>query len=193
MAFLIMTHFLAVREDRTPGGKHKNANLLKIKVPPLEDSLPKSSLSSPTAPLIKEFLTISNSIIPPLNKSVLSSDIQAQTINYVIQLADWQVEQVWGWFEKLDFLSDINMEDRKVLVQNSLMEILAFGLARRSMNIGNSLLLGEGVFLDIDTADRAGIGEITQRVLQLSSKLNELRLVDEEYVCLTVIVLLNPG
>ena len=193
MAVLTMTHFLAVREDRTPGGKHKNANLLKIKVPALEDSLPKSSLSPPTSPLIKEFLTISNSIIPPLNKNVLSGDVQAQTINYVIQLADWQVEQLWGWFEKLDFLSDISMEDRKVLVQNSLMEILAFGLARRSMNIGNSLLLGEGVFLDIDTADRAGIGEITQRVLQLSSKLNELRLVDEEYVCLTVIVLLNPG
>ena len=188
-----VTQLLAVREDRTPGGKHKNANLLKVKLPSLEDSSSKLSFSPHTSPLIEKFLTISNTAIPPLKKDTQTSDVQAQTINYVIQLADWQVEQVWGWFGKLDFLSDIAMEDQKVLVQNSLMEILAFGLARRSMNIGNSLLLGEGVFLDLETAKNAGIGEITQRVLQLSSKLNELRLAEEEYVCLTIIVLLNPG
>ncbi len=146
-----------------------------------------------SSPLIEKFLSIRNATIPPLNKDAKITDVQAKTINYVVQLADWQIEEVWGWFDKLEFFAAISFEDRKVLVQNSLMELLAFGLARRSMNSGNSLLLGEEVFLDIETANLAGIGEITQRVLQLSSKLHELQLVEEEYVCLTIIVLLNPG
>jgi hypothetical protein len=146
-----------------------------------------------SSPLIEKFLCIRNSTIPPLKKKAEAANIQAQTINYVVQLADWQIKEVWRWFEKLEFLGDITFEDRKVLVENSLMEILAFGLAQRSINSGNSLLLGEGVFLDSETATAAGIGEITQRLLQLSCKLNELQLGEEEYVCLTIIVLLNPG
>ncbi|XP_028395066.1 retinoic acid receptor RXR-alpha-B-like isoform X2 [Dendronephthya gigantea] len=182
----------AVREDRTPGGKHKNANLLKIKLPSLEDSPSRIQSSHWSSPLIEKFLLIRNMAIPPLNKNSVSDDVKIQTINYVVQLADWQVEEVLGWFEKLEFLANINLEDRKVLVLNSIMEILAFGLARRSMDINGSLLLGEGVLLDMETATIAGIEEITQRILQLSSKLKELRLVEEEYVCLTIIVLLNP-
>ena len=182
---------LAVREDRTPGGKHKNANLLKIKIP---ESVPQlMQVPYWTSPLIEKFLSIRNSTIPPLIKNAEAGNIQKQTINYVVQLADWQIGEVWRWFEKLEFLSDISFEDRKVLVENSLMEILAFGLAQRSMNVGNSLLLGEGVFLDKETANVAGIGEIAQRLLQLSCKLNELQLGEEEYVCLNIIVLLNPG
>jgi hypothetical protein len=183
----------AVREDRTPGGKHKNSNLLKIKIPALEDVPQVVQIGYWSNPLIEKFLAISNLTIPPLNKDARITDVKARTINYVVQLADWQIEEVLGWFEKLEFLAEIGLEDRNVLVQNSLMEILAFGMARRSMNIGNSLLLGDGIFLDIETASVAGIGEIAQRVLQLSSKLNELKLVEEEYVCLMIIVLLNPG
>lgn len=184
----------AVREDRTPGGKHKNANLLKVKLPSSDEIPQRMQLTHWSSPLITKFKSISNSMIPPLKKDDrIITDVKAQNIDYVLQLADWQIEQVWGWFDKLDFLAKIDYEDRKVLVQNSLMEILAFGLARRSMGVGNILLLGEGVLLDIETANIAGIGEIAQRVLQLSSKLSELKLVEEEYVCLTIIVLLNPG
>ena len=183
----------AVREDRTPGGKHKNANLLKIKLPALEYTPAQMQPVIWSSPLIEKFLELSNSTVPTLTKDERITDVQTQTINYVVQLADWQLREVWGWFEKHDFFTDICFEDRKVLVQNSLMEILAFGLARRSMDSGNSLLLGEGVLLDIETAKLSEIEEITQRVLQLSSKLNELKLAEEEYVCLKIIVLLNPG
>ena len=146
-----------------------------------------------SSPLIEKFLVIENLTIPPLKKDALSDDVKIQTINYVVQLADWQAGEVFGWFERLEFLAIIGSEDRKVLVLNSIMEILAFGLARRSMDIQGRLRLGEGVLLDMETSKLAGIEEITQRILQLSSKLKELRLVEEEYVCLTIIVLLNPG
>lgn len=187
-----MSLFTAVREDRTPGGKHKNANVLKIKIPSLEDS-GQLQVMYWSSPMIESLLKISNSSIPQLKVAQENSDIKLSTIDYVIQLADWQIAEVWSWFNKLDFLSEIMNGDRQILIQNSLMEILAFGLARRSMKTGNSLLLGEGVYLDVEAANVAGIGDITQRILQLSAKFNELKLGEEEYVCLKIIVLLNPG
>ena len=63
---------------------------------------------------------------------------------------------------------------RKVLVKNSLMELLALGLARRSVNLNDKLMLGQEVYLHYATDSEVGIGDIAQRILQLAGKVNEL-------------------
>lgn len=183
----------AVREDRTPGGKHKNANLLKIKIPSPDELVDEVDSFDWKFPLIDELLKISQSSVVPTFESVGDSQVEkTNTMDQVMQLADWQIKEVLNWFEKLRFLEDIDLFDKNVLVKNSLMELLALGLAWRSVDLPGRVLLGQGVYLDIATAQNAGIGEITQRILQLAMKVNELKLDDAEYICLTIIVLLNP-
>ena len=189
-------HFtsVAVREDRTPGGKHKNANLLKLKIPLPEALVEKPEVSSWKPQLIEEFLQVDRSAAVPLFDQVSDTkDFQTDTINQLIQLADWQIGDVLKWFQNLAFLQDVCTEDRKVLVKNSLMELLALGLARRSVDLNDKLMLGQGVYLHHAAASEAGIGDIALRILQLAGKVNELKLDEAEYVCLTIIVLLNPG
>lgn len=185
-----MQKFLkAVREDRTPGGKHKNSSLLKISIPSpaVADKLEVSTWSSP---LIQDFLRIDNSAEVPVFKQ--GSETK-ETMDQVMMLAEWQVNHILKWFEGLTFLKEISDDDKTVLVRNSLMELLALGLARRSTDLREKVILGQGVYLDFAAANDAGIGEITQRILQLALKVKELRLDDAEYICLTIIVLLNPG
>lgn len=179
----------AVREDRTPGGKHKNSSLLKIKIPsPVVVDKPEASTWS--SPLIQEFLSIDHSAEVPVFKQGTETK---ETMDQVMLLAEWQVNDIREWFEGLTFLHEISIDDQTVLVRNSLMELLALGLARRSINLREKVILGQGMYLDIAAANEAGIGEITQRILQLALKVKELRLDNAEYVCLTIIVLLNPG
>lgn len=70
---------------------------------------------------------------------------------------------------------------------------MLINLTKQSLHLDNGVLLCKGQVLDFSTAEVTGIGDIMHRVMQLTAKFKELNLDDAEFVCIKVIVLLNPG
>lgn len=97
------------------------------------------------------------------------------------------------WFKSLPLLNDISESDKRVLSRTAWIELMLINLTKQSLHLDNGVLLCKGQVLDFSTAEVTGIGDIMHRVMQLTAKFKELNLDDAEFVCLKVIVLLNPG
>lgn len=65
-------------------------------------------------------------------------------------------------------------------------------LTKQSLQSHDKVRLCDGQDLDFSTAQATGIGDIMHRLMQLTAKFKELNLDHAEFVCIKVIVLLNP-
>ena len=70
---------------------------------------------------------------------------------------------------------------------------MLINLTKQSLQLENGVRLCQGQVLDYSTAEVTGIGDIMHRVMQLTAKFKELNLDDAEFICIKVIILLNPG
>ena len=197
-----------MREDRTPGGKHKNKSLsLHSRVKPEPAKLPRTLSSSGTEPTQT---TTPSRTFPPLITQLLShepfdikhsdrcagcqlEDTGKKTLAHVTQLAEDQVRKNQDWFKQLPILIDINDNDKRILIRSAWIELMLINLTKHSLHLDNRVLLCKGQVLDFTTADATGIGDIMHRVMQLTAKFKDLNLDRAEFVCVQVIVLLNPG
>lgn len=90
-------------------------------------------------------------------------------------------------------LADISEADRSLLIKSTWIELMLVNLTKHSMLLNKEVQLCKGQILDFATAESTGIGDIVQRVIQLTTKFKDLGLDKAEFVCIKVIVLLNPG
>lgn len=211
----ILFHLTAVREDRTPGGKHKNSSFSpnsRIKSEPAAKQARTNSSSSSTSdrvdgvapakipsrtfpPFIKELLRYE----PPVDAQSTEcqgcklQDTGQKTFAHVTQQAEEQIKRNLEWFKCLPLLLDINENDKRILSGSAWIELMLINLTKQSLHLDNGVLLCPGQVLDFTTAEASGIGDIMHRVMQLTAKFKELNLDDAEFVCIKVIILLNPG
>ncbi|XP_068689191.1 retinoic acid receptor RXR-alpha-B-like isoform X1 [Montipora foliosa] len=205
----------AVREDRTPGGKHKNTSFplsARIKSEPAAKQARKSSTSSSSSdhidaspsvktptkscpPFIKELLRHE----PQIEKYNLSQcmgcqleDTGQRTLAHVTQNAEAQIKRNLEWFKYLPLLHEIKESDRNVLSKSAWIELMLVNLTKQSLQSHDKVRLCDGQDLDFSTAQATGIGDIMHRLMQLTAKFKELNLDHAEFVCIKVIVLLNP-
>ena len=197
----------AVREDRSPGGKHKPSLPAKLKQEPGAKQRRRSAGSSVSdesvvttpslviSPLIKELIALDSAQVPPTGDcaSCKKEDIGQRTLAHITQLAERQLGRSRAWFQSLPMLGEISEEDMKLLIKTTWIELMLVNLTKISMVLNNEVFLCEGLVLDFATAESAGIGDIMQRVIQLTTKFKDLGLDEAEFVCIKVIVLLNPG
>lgn len=199
----------AVREDRTPGGKHKNANHRSHAKAKQESRLGRtSSLSGssnvdgstklvpqPTlSPFLKELVRVDDADSYGQNEcgSCLLKKESEKTLMHVSTLAEWQLKRCYEWFEKLDLLHDIGESDSNILIKSAWSELMVINLSRRSLSLNNEVMLCKGHILDYSSAEASGIGDIVQRAVQLTSKFKNIKLDDVEFSCLKVVIMLNP-
>lgn len=205
----------AVREDRTPGGKHKNTSFpfnMRVKSePPAKQprkSSSSSSLSSDHVDAVR-IVKIPTKTFPPFIKELLRyeppadhlstvcqgcqlEDTGQKTLAHVTQQAEEQIKRNLEWFKCLPLLHDISESDKRVLSRSAWIELMLINLTKQSLHLDNGVLLCKGQVLDFSTAEVTGIGDIMHRVMQLTAKFKELNLDDAEFVCIKVIILLNP-
>lgn len=120
-------------------------------------------------------------------------DTGQKTLAHVTQKAEEQIKRNLEWFKCLPLLHDISESDKRVLSRSAWIELMLINLTKQSLQLDNGVLLCKGQVLDFSTAEVTGIGDIMHRVMQLTAKFKELNLDDAEFVCIKVIVLLNPG
>ena len=120
-------------------------------------------------------------------------DTGQKTLAHVTQQAEEQIKRNLEWFKCLPLLNDISESDKRILSRSAWIELMLINLTKQSLHLDNGVLLCKGQVLDVSTAEVTGIGDIIHRVMQLTSKFKELNLDDAEFVCIKVIVLLNPG
>lgn len=211
----LLFHFTAVREDRTPGGKHKNSSFSsnsRIKSQPAAKQARTSSRSSSSSDQVDgaACTKISSRTFPPFIKELLryeppvdvqSSECQGchiadngqRTLAHVTQQAEEQIKRNLEWFKCLPLLRDISENDKRILSGSAWIELMLINLTKQSLHLDNGVLLCPRQVLDFTTAEATGIGDIMHRVMQLTAKFKELSLDDAEFVCIKVIILLNPG
>lgn len=120
-------------------------------------------------------------------------DTGQKTLAHVTQQAEEQIKRNLEWFKCLPLLHDISESDKRVLSRSAWIELMLINLTKQSLHLDNGVLLCKGQVLDFSTAEVTGIGDIMHRVMQLTAKFKELNLDDAEFVCIKVIILLNPG
>lgn len=120
-------------------------------------------------------------------------DTGQKTLAHVTQQAEEQIKRNLEWFKCLPFLHSICDRDQKTLSKSAWVELMLINLTKQSLQLENGVRLCEGQVLDYSTAEVTGIGDIMHRVMQLTAKFKELNLDDAEFVCIKVIILLNPG
>ncbi|XP_078384162.1 retinoic acid receptor RXR-alpha-B-like [Oculina patagonica] len=204
----------AVREDRTPGGKHKNTSFslnARIKSEPAAKLARTSSSSSSISDRVDAVPPVKTPTrtFPPFIKELLRYEPQCgddsavcpgcqledtgqKTLAHVTQQAEEQIKRNLEWFKCLPLLHDISESDKRVLSKSAWIELMLINLTKQSLHLDNGVLLCKGQVLDFSTAEATGIGDIMHRVMQLTAKFKELNLDDAEFVCIKVIVLLNP-
>ena len=146
-------------------------------------------------PFIKELLRYE----PPVDNHSAAcqgcqlEDTGQKTLAHVTQQVEEQIKRNQEWFTCLPLLLDINENDQRVLSRSAWIELMLINLTKQSLHLDNGVLLCQGQVLDFTTAEATGIGDIMHRVMQLTAKFKELNLDDAEFVCIKVIILLNPG
>lgn len=116
-----------------------------------------------------------------------------KTLAHVTQRAEAQIKRNLEWFRCLPLLHEISENDKRLLSKSAWIELMLVNLTKQSLQLDDKVGLCQGQVLDFSTAQLTGIGDIMHRVIQLTAKFKELNLDDAEFVCLKVIILLNPG
>lgn len=201
--------FKAVREDRAPGGRHKNSlnspTILKTEPVPCKQQKRTSSLSSPepSKPSVSKALpeviqqVINCEFTDEFDVETCSgcqeTEVKEKTLAHITQLAEQQVIRSGKWFEELALLRDVSKNDQDLLIKNSWVELMLVNLIKNSQDLDNRAMLCSNQILDFETAQTTGIGDIMQRVTQMAANFREFDMDNVEFVCMKIIVLLNPG
>lgn len=121
------------------------------------------------------------------------TELKEKTLAHVTQLAEYQVVRSTKWFDVFPLLCDISKVDTDLLIKNSWVELMLVNLIKQSQELEDRAMLCRKQILDFETAQVTGIGDIMQRVTQMAANFRDFKLDDVEFVCMKIIVLLNPG
>ncbi|RWS27373.1 retinoic acid receptor RXR-alpha-B-like protein, partial [Leptotrombidium deliense] len=108
--------------------------------------------------------------------------------------AERQIYQLVDWAKHIPHFTELPIEDQIALLKSGWNELLIAEFSHRSMNVKDGIVLAPGLIVQRNSAHSAGVGAIFDRVLvELVSKMREMKMDKTELGCLRAIVLFNPG
>ncbi|KAK6174040.1 hypothetical protein SNE40_017387 [Patella caerulea] len=184
----------AVREDRSPGGKHRHKRQRTEEMTGCV--MPDGTLAA--VPNKDEFQdTIIETLVnaqpdyfPKSDRVITGSSI---SVNELMQYGYSELKYIIEWAKKVPGFQELSMEDQMCLLKSSFMELNVLRLAYRSMNLGNCIKFAEGVVIPIDVAQGMGWGkELINATMEFTGRLQELKIDRTEFCIINAIVLTFP-
>ncbi|XP_076358438.1 hepatocyte nuclear factor 4-gamma-like isoform X1 [Tachypleus tridentatus] len=128
---------------------------------------------------------------PQQNEIVLSTK-KVATIADVCESMKQQLLILVEWAKYIPSFSDLPLDDQVALLRAHAGEHLLLGLARRSMNVKDVLLLGNNFIIPRHSSE-TDISRIGCRIMdELVTTLREVNVDDTEFACLKAIVFFDP-
>ncbi|GFR87959.1 retinoic acid receptor RXR [Elysia marginata] len=195
----------AVREDRSPGGKHRH------KRPRLDDQdslgLDSSGVGDHGHPS-----SVGNAHRPdnigddPLRDTLVAAKphlfpkaeytpdkLDAISVNEMMQYGYLELRYIIDWAKKVPSFSELEVSDQMSLLKSSFMELNVLRLAYRSMGLENRIKFAENMTLPLDYCESLGWGkELIVGTIDFAQRLKEISLDLTEFCVLNAIVLMYP-
>lgn len=202
----------AVREDRTPGGRHRHKSLQdnrvkKQKVGKENGSGRPNSTSMETDCQMddedgsnEDFMEIiytlrdNITVIPEGNLKVANEEGMPD-VNKIMQYGYQELHSVIQWAKAVPGFKELEVQDQVALLKAGFMDLNVFRLAYRSVACDpNSVLFAKDIICDRNTCIEMGwTPDLVDTTLEFTEKLRSLNLDQCEFSCLSTLVLLSPG
>ena len=209
----------AVREDRTPGGRHRHRSLQDhrpkkqrgrdeavngsaadgndcvegaLKQQKNEDSAVSKEEYMAFIEKVRERVTL----MPDIPGLVVEDEnTKKKDVNKFMQLAYQELNMIIQWAKEVPGFKDIDLEDQVCLIKASFMDLNVFRLAYRSVPCEPmSLRFSKGLIYEKHEVIELGWTEdLVDTTLEFTDKLRSLNLDHNEFACLSALALLSPG
>lgn len=207
----------AVREDRTPGGRHRHRSLQDHRpkkqrarddttngttngLDSVEGAAANQKPAEPEAPQ-EDFMSFIEKIgeqvtqIPHIpGQSYENETTKDKDVNKMMELAYQELYMIIQWAKDVPGFKEIDLEDQVCLLKASFMDLNVFRLAYRSVPCDpNSLRFGKELFCEKHEVTAFGWAEdLVDTTLEFTDKLRSLNMDVNEFACLNALVLLSP-
>jgi hypothetical protein len=194
----------AVREDHTPGGKHRikrprydgraAPDILKQAVNKMSTFLGGGVNGSPT-PLYDEVLVSVIKSQATLIPTLADCDPKNLTPQDLMEFAFEELRLLIHWARKVPGFSPLPVDDQMALLKASAMELLIFRLAFRSVNNPNKELVVVSSQIQLTEAKAVAVGwgdELVTATREIVSIMDELKMDETEFAALGAIILTYP-
>lgn len=207
-----------MREDRTPGGRHRHKSLQdhrpkkqRAREEPTtngtvangDDHTDSSAGRQPDTPVNqREVMAFIDMIreratdMPDIaGHTVKGEDGNSQDVKKLMQLAYQELYQVIQWAKDVPGFKDVELEDQVTLIKACFMDLIVFRLAYRSVPCDPmSLRFGQNLILEKhEVTDLGWTEDLVDTNLEFTDKLRSLNLDPNEFSCMCALVLLCPG
>ncbi|KAK2170012.1 hypothetical protein LSH36_5g17030 [Paralvinella palmiformis] len=189
----------AVREDRSPGGKHRlkrqktdetmaNANIYRtLQLPPETRN---------NEDFIGKLVDAQPDLVPPTGE-VFSlgarSDVDTMNINDLMQYGYMELRMIIEWARKVPGFPELLIEDQMALLKSSFMELNVLRLAYRSMDLVYKVRFADSVLMSADEGVDIGWGkDLISYTLDFVNSLREINMDLTEFCILNAIILTYP-
>ncbi|ESO93837.1 hypothetical protein LOTGIDRAFT_104793 [Lottia gigantea] len=206
----------AVREDRSPGGKHRLKRPRLEEIPGTLDAKDEIYDS-----MIETLVNAQPDIFPKSESRFLSKVLFQQKrlnirglgyyndklicyyiienfggnigVNDLMQYGYLELKFIIEWAKKVPGFQEMSMDDQMCLLKSAFMELNVLRLAYRSMNLDRCIKFAEGVVIPTDVAQGMGWGrELVNATIEFTSRLRELKIDRTEFAILNALVLTFP-
>ncbi|KAL8625332.1 hypothetical protein ACOMHN_044475 [Nucella lapillus] len=180
----------AVREDRSPGGKHRHKRQRTDDLMAMAGGdLGVSENQEFQDPLVDRLVAAQPDRVPKSEVSVGS----LISVNGLMQYGYMELKFIIQWAKKVPGFQELEVSDQMALLKSSFMELNVFRLAFRSMGMENMIKFAEQVVIPVDEVQTMGFGkELVNATIDFAQRLSDLNLDLTEFCILNAIVLTYP-
>lgn len=177
----------AVREDRSPGGKHR------VKRPRAEEGGVvdmNKKMEDVHLELIEKLMEARPERVPGPGSDKPPEELN---IEEVMQFGYLELRYIIEWAKKVPYFRDFALEDQMAMLKSAFMELNVFRLSYRSVNYEEKIKFAEGLVIPVGMAEKMGWGfELVQSTVDFTARLKELNIDHAEFCIMSAIVLTYP-
>ncbi|XP_034756197.1 estrogen receptor 2a [Etheostoma cragini] len=129
-----------------------------------------------------------------LMKDMMRPLTEANVMSLLTNLADKELVHMISWAKKIPGFVELSLLDQVHLLECCWLEVLMIGLMWRSVDHPGKLIFSPDLSLSREEGNCVqGFSEIFDMLLAATSRVRELKLQREEYICLKAMILLNSN
>nr|QGX48189.1 RXR [Sinonovacula constricta] len=183
----------AVREDRSPGGKHRVKKPRLNQLADMDSEVPEEQqiIDPQQSELIKLLLDTNPDKVPAYDDQ--TKPITEITIDEIMAYGYVELKFIIEWAKQIPNFRELIIDDQMALLKSSFMELNVFRLAQRSIPYDNAIQFATGLVLPQNIAEKLGWGyELTKIMLEFTARLKELQMDKVEFAIMNAIILTYP-